>query len=60
MKKIMNWMAKPITWGAYIKLSVVGAIISTIIMLIANIIIWQPELWVNARNFITKTFRKKV
>lgn len=58
MNRHTNWMDKPVTWGAYLKLSGVCALIGTAISVASCIMLMEPAWWKATRDFVRRLFKK--
>ncbi|MDD3204213.1 MAG: hypothetical protein PHS74_00540 [Lachnospiraceae bacterium] len=55
MKKILGWTKKPVTWGGYLKLCGISAIISMVITAGCYVYIF----WDNISGFVSEKINKR-
>lgn len=58
MNRHFNWMDKPITWGAFLKLSGVATVIGTAISGVWCILLMEPAWWKAVKNFVRRLLDK--
>ncbi len=54
MNRHLNWMNKPITWGAFLKLGGIVTMVGTAIIGVCCIVLMEPAWWKATKNFVRR------
>ena len=58
MKRHLNWMNKPITWGALMKLSGICTLVGTAIGAVELVMLMESAWWKATKDFVRRVFDK--
>lgn len=58
MNRHANWMDKPVTWGTYLKLTGICALIGTAISVISSVMLMEPAWWKATKELVRRLLKK--
>lgn len=58
MNRHFNWLDKPVTWGAFLKLSGICTAIGAAISGVCCALLMEPAWWIALKDFVKRLFKK--